>query len=77
MIDADDFLGPALGAGYGLYVGVPCSFLDAVISRAPILFTCIFFQDRWATWVEQPFRLMMSRGDCSTSWQLKTEFKRQ
>ena len=34
MIEADDFLEPARQAGFGFYVGVPCSFLDPFINRA-------------------------------------------
>lgn len=34
MIEADDFLVPALNEGFDFYVGVPCSFLDPFINRA-------------------------------------------
>jgi len=34
LIEADDFLEPARQAGFGFYVGVPCSFLDPFINRA-------------------------------------------
>lgn len=33
MIDADDFLNPALQAGFNFYTGVPCSFLTPIINR--------------------------------------------
>jgi phosphonopyruvate decarboxylase len=33
MIDADQFLKPAIDAGYDFYTGVPCSFLTPIINR--------------------------------------------